>query len=163
MSRLRNFVLGRFSARNSAASSQGRNPIPEECSIVSEHGAADVQWTALPPSRDTIRSFTLRNTLAYAHLYWGNTGAMKYNRATPIRGSLKTRSAIRFARAAGRVAARPRAMRTLERWHTGTVGHSPESAYFRRLFGSIGGRTLLLNQRAPSAVAAVAAEGRSLS
>jgi hypothetical protein len=161
---IRNFVLGRFLER---AARIGEvlvlHPIPAD--RVERYGAlahAGVEPVALKPFTDRASSFVLRNTLAYAHMYWADTGAMRYNRSVRITGSRKTRVATRVSRAAGRIVASVGGMRALDKWHMAAIARTPEAAYYRRLFARTRPSIVFSsNQRAPI-VAPVVAAAQSL-
>lgn len=161
---IRNFVLGRFLAR---AAGIGQvlvlHPIPD--TLLDRYPSLaieGVEKAALVPARDHALSYLLRNTLGYAHLCWGDSGAMRYNRRVRITGSPKTRTAVRLSRVAGRLAAAPGPIRVLDRWHMAIVNRSPEADYYRRLFERTRPSVVFSsNQRAPI-VAPVVAAARSL-
>jgi len=96
-----------------------------------------VHWEPLVGYRETPLVFTLRNALAYAQMYWGDTHAMRCNLAQPLKGSWRTRTACRVARLLGRVSASPRGMSRLDRWHCREVNRVPQVAHYRRLFEEI--------------------------
>jgi hypothetical protein len=161
---VRNFVLGRFLARaTGVAQVLVLHPIPK--TMLQRYPSLTlegVEQAELLPSRDSTLSYVLRNTLGYAHLYWGDTGAMRYNRSVPISGSRKSRSAVRFSRVAGRLTAATGPIRVLDRCHMAVINRSPEADFYRRLFERTRPSVVFSsNQRAPI-VAPVVAAARSL-
>jgi hypothetical protein len=96
--------------------------------------AARVKWAQLivPPERPL--SFTLRQTLTFAHVYWGDTKAMRYTRARRLRGSWKTVAANRTAKLVGRMAATRHGIRLLESTYFRAMESSPEIEHYRRMF-----------------------------
>jgi hypothetical protein len=158
---VRNFVLGPFLDR---AAQQAEavcviHPIPDHLlPRYPQTELANVRFEPLQAFADTPLSFTLRNTLGYAHMYWADTGGMRYNRGTRISGSWKTRAAIRAARAAGRVLASPKPMGVLDGWHEAEVQRGRATEHYRRLFAETRPTVLFCsNQRAPAAAPAVMA------
>lgn len=157
---IRNFVLGSFVADAAAAAEVCvLHPIPTDLlDLYRPPGSRPVRFEPLVPFRDTPLSLTVRNTVGYAQMFWADTGAMRYNRSTRVTGSWKTKAAIYAARAAGRAAARPSAIRVLDRWHELVVASSPETAHYRRLFEDVRPSVLFCsNQRAPVVAPAVIA------
>jgi hypothetical protein len=160
---VRNFVLGTFLQEACRAGDVAvLHPIPDD--LVPRYSGVTperVQWFPLVPFRDTPLSFTLRNTLGYAQMYWADTGAMRYNRRARIGGSWKTKAAVRFARAAGWAAASPSRMQGIDAWHDRAIDRSAETAHYMRLFEKIRPTVLCCsNQRAPIVAPAVAAARR---
>jgi hypothetical protein len=157
---IRNFVLGPFlpeACRD--AEICVLHPVPGD--LLDRYrtpATAGVRWEPLLPPRDSALSFTLRNTLGYAQMYWADTGAMRFNRRARIGGSWRTRTAARIARASGWAAASPKAMRALDDWHNQVVSRAPETGHYRRLLEEVAPSILFCsNQRAPVVAPVVAA------
>ena len=95
----------------------------------------DVEWLPLvvPPERPV--PFTLRHTLSYAHVYWADTLAMRYNRSRKTGGSWRTRAANSAARLVGRAASSSEAgVHNLEKLFFYSAKYQPEFEHYRKLF-----------------------------
>lgn len=121
---VRNFVLGAFLERLAGESRVDvlhgipRHILPH---YSTRAGADRVHWHSLAEYRERPLPATLRYSLAYAQMNWIGTQSMRYNATRPIRGSWRTRSMHRAARAVGKIAAFPRAIRALEAAHCQAV------------------------------------------
>jgi hypothetical protein len=86
-------------------------------------------------------------------MHWVGTKSMRYHldrrRAT---GSWKTRVADRVARAAGRLAASPRRIQQLDRWHQACVAPLPAVCAYRELFQTIKPSVLFCTHQRPPVV-----------
>ena len=51
-----------------------------------------VDWRELGAYRETPLTATLRYSLGYAHMHWGDTQAMRYVRTLPVNGSWRRRA-----------------------------------------------------------------------
>jgi hypothetical protein len=125
---VRNFVLGRFLSKAEARAQVSvlHHIPPSLLPLYANNAGTTVRWIPLKPYRDAPLAFTLRYSLSYAQMHWVGTKAMRYyltNR--PAKGSWRTRAADKVSRLAGRVAASPRGLRTLDRWHQAVVLREP--------------------------------------
>ncbi len=148
---VRNFVLGDFLRQ---ASEKGQvfalHVFPENLLATYSNGlGSNVQWQPLVPYGDKPLSFTLRNALSYAQMYWADTQAMRYNRRLPVSGSWRTRTAIHTAQLVGRAAASSRGIKMLDRWHCSAVDRMPAVEHYRRLFKEIKPSVLFCSHQRP--------------
>lgn len=72
-----------------------------------------VEWHTLCNVRESPLEYALRYTLAYAHMMWGSTTAMRHNLSRPVRGSIKSKAVHSVARLISRAAAGPDGIRRL--------------------------------------------------
>ncbi len=131
---LRNFVINRYLTRYLPAATVYHNcpaGVPEP--IVANAGD-NLAWEPMRDLREAPLSFTIRQTLSFAHLYWGDTCAMRFTRTRPMRGSWKTLAANYTGRALGRVMAHQPGIRLLEKAYFQSVSGFPEVEYYRSLF-----------------------------
>ena len=149
---VRNFLLGPFLAHAAA-----RGPvvafhrIPENLLQAVTPPDVPVQWRTLVTPRDSRLALVLRNTLAFAHMYWADTASMRYSLGLRFGGSWRTRAAMRAARVLGRLSGSPRGIRRLDRLHAALVGRTDETADYCRIFENIKPSVVLCsNQRAGS-------------
>ena len=156
---VRNFLLGPFLAHAAA-----RGPvvafhrIPENLLQAVTPPDVPVQWRTLVTPRDSRLALVLRNTLAFAHMYWADTASMRYSLGLRFGGSWRTRAAMRAARVLGRLSGSPRGIRRLDRLHAALVSRTDETADYCRIFKNIKPSVVLCsNQRAGSVVPAVLA------
>lgn len=161
---VRNFVLGPFLRK---ASEKGLvdayHRIPEH--LVPVYGAelnGNVRWHPLLTFRERPVSFLLRYALAYAHLCWGDTQAMRFARKLPVRGSWKARTAVHAARIVGRAAASASCIRTLDSLHCSAVARSPEVLEYRRQFQQIRTSVLFCSHQRPLEVLPAVLAARTL-
>lgn len=148
---VRNFILGDFLRQ---AVEKGKvhalHVFPENLvTTYSEGLGPKVQWQPLVPYGDKPLSFTLRNALSYAQMYWADTQAMRYNRRLPVSGSWRTRTAVHTAQFVGRAAASPRGIKVLDRWHCSAVDRMPAVEYYRQLFKEIKPSVLFCSHQRP--------------
>ncbi len=151
---VRNFVLGDFLRK---AAERGHvyalHVFPENLVATYSDGLGHkVQWQPLVPYGDKPLSFTLRNALSYAQIYWADTQAMRYNRSLPVSGSWRTRAAIHTAQLVGRAAASARGIKVLDRWHCSAVNRMPEVERYRRLFEEVKPSILFCSHQRPSII-----------
>ena len=121
---VRNFVLGRFlDAATAIAEVSVLHLIPDAMlSRYAEGCSRPVRWHPFTPYKDEPLAFTLRYSLAYAHMHWVGTESMRYHlERRPANGSWRTRAADKVARVAGRFAASPERIRLLDQWHQRAV------------------------------------------
>ncbi|MGE0759807.1 MAG: hypothetical protein AB7O38_22510, partial [Pirellulaceae bacterium] len=93
-----------------------------------------VAWHALLPFRERPVAYTLRNSVSYSQTYWINNFPMRVMRDRPVRGSWRTRLAVRVAKMIGYCAAFPRGMALLDEVHAAVAGRLPEVAKYRKHF-----------------------------
>jgi len=123
---------------------------------------ASVHWHALAPFEDSRLAVIQRNSLAYAQMYWVDTHAMRITRDRPVRGPLRSRVALRFAKALGRAAATPQGIRVLDRWHCATATQAPAVAHYRKLFEEIRPDVLFCSHQRPPEILAPVLAARKL-
>ncbi|MBA3355397.1 MAG: hypothetical protein H0U18_05545 [Pyrinomonadaceae bacterium] len=148
---VRNFILGSF-LRQAVEKGQvyALHVFPENLVTTHSDGLGPkVQWQPLVPYGDKPLSFTLRNALSYAQMYWADTQAMRYNRSLPISGSWRTRTAVHTAQLVGRAAASARGIGMLDRWHCSAVDRMPEVEHYRRLLKEIKPSVLFCSHQRP--------------
>jgi hypothetical protein len=121
-----------------------------------------VQWHPCIPYPDRPIPYMLRNCLAYAQMYWVDTLPMRRNRNRPVKGSWRTRAAIRLARLVGQAAASPRGIKLLDRIHISAVRHSPEVDHYVRLFREIEPAVLFCSNQRPATILPPVLAARSL-
>jgi len=137
---VRNFVLGKFLKLAAQAGTVSiLHNAPE--SVLAEYSAGlegRLRWHRLLPHHDSPIPFTLRYSLAYAHMRWADTRAMRTQLARPlneaIKGSARTKLAHRVARVIGEVAATPGGVQTLNRLYVQAEGRLPKVNHYRSLF-----------------------------
>jgi len=151
---VRNFLLSSFLQD---ASEKGQvsvlHSIPEN--LLATYNSklnGKIKWRRFLPYQDDPFSFTLRNTLSYAHMCWADTQAMRHLRNLPVKGTWQRRSAVHVAKLAGRAAASVRGIRMLDRWHYSTVERSPAVQYYRQLLGESKPSVLFCSHQRPLAV-----------
>ena len=156
---VRNFVLSPFLPHATGRGSVAVfHEIPEEALHEYAADSSAVGWHKLVRPPDRRLSLVLRNALGFAHMYWGNTGSMRYSLGIRFGGSWRTRAAMRAARFAGRLAGTQRGIRRLERLYTAVESRSAEVEQYRRIFESMKPSALFCsNQRAGCVVPAVLA------
>ena len=121
-----------------------------------------VRWRAMGDFVDNAISYTLRQSLTFAHVYWADTHSMRYTRSRKASGSWRTRAASGTARLAGRIAASRPGIRMLERAYFRSMERTPEVARYRKLFGQSKPDVVLSgNHRLPHVTAPILA-ARSL-
>jgi len=133
---VRNFVLGPVIAQASRRMPVvALHDIPDD--LLPTYRAAvdgEVEWRPLGRHHDTSLSLVLRNSLAYAQMYWVDTLAMRYSRRRSTRGSWQRRAAAQAARIVGRAAASARGIQLLDQAHVAVVGRMPAVDDYRRRF-----------------------------
>ncbi len=152
---VRNFVLGGFLARWEAAGGEALalHTMPDD--VLGRYGDAHnghVRYQPLQPYREPALASTLRYSLAYGQMWWGDTHAMRRNRTRAVNGSWRTRNMHRMAKIAGRAAAASGQLRTLDRLHCGLVQRVPQVDRYKRLFSEARPSILLCAHHRPLAV-----------
>jgi len=161
---VRNLILGGFLDR-ATASGPVSVLIDMPDALLARHrdrwnGA--VQWVPMLAYHEAPLSALLRYTIGYAHMYWADTQAMRYNRRAPIGGSWRRRILHHTSRTIGRVAARPGPVSVLDRWHHRTVAAGPARDRYRSLFLEAKPSILLCSHQRPPAVLPAVLAARSL-
>ena len=137
---VRNFVLGGFLARWESAGGEAMalHTMPDH--VLTQYAGTHngrVRYGALHPYREGALASTLRYSLAYGQMWWGDTQAMRRNRTRAVNGSWRTRTMHGLARLAGRAAAATDQLRTLDRLHCGLVRRAPQVERYQRLFADV--------------------------
>jgi hypothetical protein len=161
---VRNFVLGPFlDAASRAGEVHVLHTVPESLlPAYRENTNGHVQWHPLASFRDRPATFFLRNSLSYAQMHWVDSFAMRRYLRQPVRGSWRTRTAVRAARWIGRLAASPRRMGWLDRLHLAAASRLPEVAYYRSLLEEIGPSVLFCSHQRPIEILPPVLAARSL-
>ncbi len=84
-------------------------------------------------TRDRRTSFALRQTLAYAHLYWADTHSMRYTRARKAVGSWRMRCAQTVAKRLGRLGATESGVSLIEHAYFSANQRMPEVQRYMEL------------------------------
>jgi hypothetical protein len=137
--------------------------IPE--AIADRHVApisSGVQWVPLRTYRERGLASFLRYTVGYAHMYWANTQAMRYNRRAPITGSWRRRALHHASRTAGRVAAWPDAIAALDWCQQRSVAAAPEVHHYRAWLEKEQPSILLCSHQRPPMVLPAVLAAKSL-
>lgn len=123
------------------------------------HGAGnEFVWREMEGLEERPIPFALRQCLIYAHLFWGDTHAMRMTRNRAVGGSWKTKLADKTGRFIGRMASWPAGIRMLEALHYCSVKNCREAIAYRGLFEQERPSLLLsTNHRMPSTLPAVLA------
>lgn len=156
----RNFVLGPFLRE---VSRRGRVEIVHGINddALPEYRAGfngDVGWHRLIPMKERPVTFTLREGLSYAHMRCIDNFPMRRNLSRPVRGSWRTKAAIRTARMLGRASASKSGIRVLDRLHRSAAQRLPDVEYYRGLFQDLCPSILFCSQQgAPQILAPVLA------
>jgi hypothetical protein len=162
---VRNFVLGSFLNRLAQGSCVDvLHAIPEG---ILPHYAARcdserVRWHRLADYRETAVPATLRYSLAYAQMHWVGTKSMRFNARRPINGSWRTRSMHRAARAVGRLAAFPRAIRSLETAHCLAVRSADGAHRYEELLEQCRPSVLFCSHQRPPVILPIVLAARRL-
>lgn len=162
---IRNFLLGGFAE---AASQRGRldilHVVPNGLLPEFRDGLGpEVHWHALEPSGEGRLESTLRSSLAYAHMYWARTEAMRRRLGRPVSSPTWGRWAVvRTARAVGRIAATPAGIASLERLHQRVAGREPAVGRYRKLFEAVGPDILFCSHQRPPEIVAPVLAARAL-
>ena len=133
---IRNFVLGPFLQELAGRAQVDLfHILPEDLEARYAAGApAGVAWHRLAALEQGRTISLLQSSLAYAHMYWANTGSMQRAVRKPVRGRFTRRLFIRSSRALGRLGAEPRRIRAIDRVHVALVERLEEVRAYKRLF-----------------------------
>jgi hypothetical protein len=148
---VRNFILGPFLKQVTEYHQVFLlHPVPRELLDVYLAGFnSNVQGEYLVSNRESLLSSILRYSLSYAQMYWADTQAMRFNRSLPVKGSWRRKTLHRMAKMAGRVAASPKGIQLLERWHCEAAGRLKGVAYYHSLFEEIKPSVLFCSHQRP--------------
>lgn len=133
---IRNFVLGPFLEELAARARVDLfHILPEDlASAYAAEAPEGVAWHPLA-SLDQGRTISLlQSSLAYAHMYWANTGSMQRAVRKPVRGRFTRRLFIRSSRLLGRLGAEPKRIRMIDALHVALVERLEEVRAYKRLF-----------------------------
>jgi hypothetical protein len=148
---VRNFLLGPFLPMLSReATGLILHPIPES-KLDDYRGSCNgqFQWHEFAEYRETPLAATLRYSLAYAQMYWGDTQSMRYGRQAQLRGTWRRRLMMRTARLIGRAFASPPGIKRLDRWHCREVANVPQVADYQKLFHEAKSSVLFCSHQRP--------------
>lgn len=158
---IRNFVLSRFVREVASAHDLSiLHVVPDELLPTYQQGLdATVQWQPLIPYTETPASQFARHTLAYAHVAWADTKAMRFSqRMTVDRSGWRVRWLHRAARGAAALLASPAGIRFAARAHGAVVARSAAVAHYRRVLAQLRPDIVFCtHQRPPIMIPAVAA------
>jgi hypothetical protein len=160
----RNFLLGNFLHEVSGNGGATVFHVLPEDMLNDYLGSLNdsVQWDELIPFKESRRSFTLRYALAYAQMNWADTRSMRYYRKLPVKGSWRTKTAHQAASLMGHVAATPKGIEVLDRWHCRAVNRLPEVEHYRRLLQRIKPSVLFCSHQRPPSILPPVLAARSL-
>jgi hypothetical protein len=133
---IRNFVLGPF-LKDLAARARVDlfHILPEDlASAYAAESPAGVDWQPLASLNQGRTISLLQSSLAYAHMYWANTGSMQRAVRKPVRGRFTRRLFIRSSRVLGRLGAEPKRIRMIDAVHVALVERLAEVGAYKRLF-----------------------------
>jgi hypothetical protein len=133
---IRNFVLGPF-LKDLAARARVDlfHILPEDlASAYAAESPAGVDWQPLASLNQGRTISLLQSSLAYAHMYWANTGSMQRAVRKPVRGRFTRRLFIRSSRVLGRLGAEPGRIRMIDAVHVALVERLAEVGAYKRLF-----------------------------
>lgn len=157
---IRNFLLSPF-VEECSADITVLHRCPDEF-IPNTRSAGSIEWQKMPEMPDAAVTFTLRQTLSQAHVYWGDTHSMRYTRSRKPGGSWRTRAASYTARFAGKMLASRTGIRLLESAYFRSVQRTQEVSRLQRIFAEMEPDIVLsANHRLPGAAVPVLA-ARSL-
>ena len=133
---VRNFVLGPFlgEAARRADVSVLHGLDGEDARRLAQDSGVTVPWEPFFAGSDPRLSMVLRKTVAYGHMYRGNTLAMMANLARRPVGAWRRRALDDALKTLGRLAARLDLVDPLDRVHLAHVGRRPEVGLYRRHF-----------------------------
>ena len=160
---VRNFLIGPFLHLASELDEcHVLHVIPDGLLPNYRNGNKNVGWHTLFPYAENSLSAVLRYAIAFAHMNWGDTQAMRYVRNRPIKGSWRRRGVQYAAKFTGRLAASPTGIQTLDRWHCGVVERMPEVERYRQLFLKIKPSVVFCSHQRPPIVLPATLAARSL-
>jgi hypothetical protein len=122
----------------------------------------EIHWRELAPYRETPISATLRYSLGYAHMHWGDTQAMRYVRSLPVNGSWRRQAVQYAARLTGRIAASPAGIQKIDRLLCRTTGRLPEVEQYRELLRRINPQVIFCSHQRPPVILPVILAARDL-
>jgi hypothetical protein len=126
------------------------HPIPEaNLDEYRESANGQFQWREFAAYRETPLAATLRYSLAYAQMYWGDTESMRYAREARLSGSLSRRLMMRIARFIGRAFASPLGIKRLDLWHCREVVKVPQVDNYQKLFKEAKSNVLFCSHQRP--------------
>ncbi|MGA2658570.1 MAG: hypothetical protein ABSH34_13790 [Verrucomicrobiota bacterium] len=161
---IRNFALGPFlSLLGREAPGLILHPIPE-ANLAQYAGAGNGhwQWQELRPYRESALAATLRYSLAYAQMFWGDSQSMRYGRRARLRGTRSRRLMLQGARCLGWCLASQRGIRFLDRRHCRHIARLPQVADYQRLFRHYGATVLFCSHQRPLEILPPVLAARSL-
>ena len=160
----RNFLIGPFlGLARETWTTYVFHPIPERHLAAYGNGSSEeVRWREFHPYRETPLSATLRYSLLYAHLHWGDTLAMRAVRSLPVTGSWRRQAVQYAARLTGRIAASAAGIKTLDRLLCLTTGRLPEVERYRQIFRQIDPRVIFCSHQRPPIIIPAILAARSL-
>jgi hypothetical protein len=155
---IRNIILGRVADRLQEPLLM-LHALPEnEVGAVKAQVKAEACWSRLAGYQERALTFALRQSLAYAQMFWADTGSMRFNRQRRVRGSWKTRLTAGTAKLVGQIAASPSSIRLLELAHCRAVARFPEVQQYRAILARQRPSVLFCaNQRSNAALPVVLA------
>ncbi|HMV83902.1 MAG TPA: hypothetical protein PLD20_19990 [Blastocatellia bacterium] len=160
---VRNFLIGPFMhLAEELDECHVLHGIPDALLPKYRNGNQNVGWHPLLPYTETPLSSVLRYAIAFAHMNWGDTQAMRYVRNRPINGSWRRRGVQYTAKLTGRLAASPAGIQALDRWHCSVVEHVPEVERYRQLFERIKPNVVFCSHQRPPIVLPATLAARSL-
>ncbi len=151
---IRNFVLGKFLRE---LAQYGRADVFHILSekLVPAYAAQApqcVSWRPLFPCHQGRMILLLQSSLAYAHMYWANTGSMQRAVNRPLRGSFKSRLFVRSSRLLGRIGADPARIKALDAVHFSLAGRLQEVQFYKKAFLETRPSILFSTSQRPSAL-----------
>jgi hypothetical protein len=160
----RNFLIGPFlklACENGPA--HVFHQIPEDrLSIYANGAGGKVQWSELSPFRETPLTATLRYSLGYAHMHWGDTLAMRYIRSLPVNGSWRRQAVQYAARLTGRIASSPGGIKAIDRLLCRVSDRHPEVDRYAELLRRIDPKVIFCSHQRPPIVLPVILAARRL-
>ncbi len=137
--------------------------IPEDRLATYADGLSEkIHWREFDAYRETPVSATLRYSLGYAHMRWGDTQAMRYVRRQPVNGSWRRRAVQYSARLTGRMAATRGGIKTLDRLLCNTAGRQPEVERYRHILSQINPQALFCSHQRPPVILPLVLAARSM-
>lgn len=131
---IRNFLLGRFLDHWNddvlILHEYPQQTIKKRCNGFAERA----EFRPLAAFQERPVPFALRQSLAYAQMYWADTGSMRYNRNRPVRGSWRVRSVTQASKVMGKLAASEFGIRQLEKLYFAELEKFPAFQDYLRLF-----------------------------
>lgn len=160
---VRNFLIGPFMhLAGEMDECHVLHSIPDDLLPDYRNGNRSVGWHPLLPYAESPLSSVLRYAIAFAHMNWGDTQAMRYVRNRPIKGSWRRRGVQYTAKLTGRLAASPAGIQALDRWHCNVVARVPEVERYRQLFQRIKPNVVFCSHQRPPIVLPATLAARSL-